>query len=254
MNKNIRKFGFKTDQQGIINRYIRESEQWQEHLVNTKNYIIESAKLKNKENCFVIGSGWLLDVPIDELSMLFKKVTLIDIVHPRQITHKIKKYKNVETIEIDITGFVEPVYYFMKKTKKQKLKLSSVKQIYSELCINKLKNADFVISVNILNQLDILICDYIKRYNIYTDTEIDQFRKTIQQNHLDILPVSKSCLITDYKEVNLNEKMEIINSNSLIYVDLPENKKTKKWQWNFDMSKTYQKNAKTIFKVKAIEL
>jgi len=237
MNKKIiRKFGFKTDQQGIINRYIRESEEWQAHLIHTKEYIIKSAESKNKTNCIVIGSGWLLDVPIDELSMLFEKVTLIDIVHPRQIIHKIKKYKNVEAIEIDITGLVEPVYYFIKKTKK--LKLNDIKQIYSELWINKLKNADFVVSVNILNQLDILICDFIKKFNLYSNEEINQFRKIIQQNHVNILPETKSCLITDYEEININKKNNVVNNKSLIHIDLHINKKTKKWQWNFDTNQT----------------
>ena len=255
MNKKIlRKFGFKNDQQGIINRYIRENGGWEQHLENTRQFILESAKSKNKAVCVIIGSGWLLDVPIDELSELFGEVLLIDIVHPKQIIHKIKKLKNVNVAEFDITGLIELVYYFLKDNTKEKQELTVISADYDNDLFEKIINADFVVSVNILNQLDILICDYIKKFDIYSEQEIKEFRKTIQQNHLDILPERKSCIITDYKEINLDENNNIVDSKGLVYIDLPKNKKTKNWQWNFDMSKTYHKDFNTVFKVKGIEL
>lgn len=254
MNKRIlKKFGFKNDQQGIMNRYIRESGGWEKHIINTKEFILQSAKLKNKTNCIILGSGWLLDVPINELSKLFDKVTLVDIIHPSQITHKIKKLKNVEIIESDITGFIEPVYYFMQKAKKTKLGLHQIKSIYSGSWFNEFKNSDFVVSVNILNQLDILICDYILKFNIYSAQEINEFRKIIQQNHLNALPKGKSCLITDYEELRLEDD-KVIKNKPLIYLDLPESNNSKKWQWNFDMNQTYHKKLNTVFEVIGMEV
>ncbi|MEN8119054.1 MAG: hypothetical protein ABFS35_01850 [Bacteroidota bacterium] len=248
-NRILRKFGFKNDQQGIMNRYIRESSGWDNHLKNTKEFIIQSAELKNKTSCIILGSGWLLDVPIVDLSYLFEKVTLIDIIHPAQIVHKINIYPNVEIIESDITGFIEPVYHFMKEAKKSKLNLHQIEAIHSDFWFNDIKNADFVVSVNILNQLDILICDYIKKFDVYSEQEITEFRKTIQQNHLNVLPKGKSCLITDYEELSMDENNKAIKNKPLVYIDLPKRDNSKKWQWNFDMSQSYNKNLNTVFEV-----
>lgn len=255
MNKRILgKFGFKKDQQGIMNRYMRESEAWEKHIKNTKEFILQSANKKKKKNCVILGSGWLLDVPIDELSKLFDKVKLVDIVHPAQIIHKVKKLANIEIIETDITGFIEAVYQFMKKAKKSKLDLGKISTVHTGSWFDDMKNADFVVSVNILNQLDILICDYIKKFDIYQVQEIKEFRKIIQQNHLNALPKGKSCLITDYKELRLNDNDIEIESKLLVHIDLPENNSSKKWQWAFDMSKTYHHKFNTVFKVVGMEI
>jgi len=254
MNKKIlRKFGFKNDQQGIINRYIRESGGWDTHLQNTKDFILQSAKSKKKKSCVVLGSGWLLDVPIDELSQLFDKIILIDIVHPKQITHKYRKHHNIEFVEADITGLMEPVYHFLKETQLINAKLSEIEAVYADEWYNMLQKTDFVVSVNILNQLDILICDYIKKIDIYSADGIMEFRKTIQQNHLDMLPEAKSCLISDYIELNLAGG-KIVKKKPLVYINLPINKKTKKWQWDFDTYQTYHDGFNTVFQVMGVDV
>ena len=251
--KILKKFSFKNDQQGIINRYMRETENWDKHLQNTKEFIIQSTKQKKKNTCMILGSGWLLDVPIDELSQIFDKVILVDIVHPSQIVHKLRKHQNIEFITVDITGLMEVVYHFLKQKSKPPKSLDFIKLNYQNEWFHKLEHADFVASVNLLNQLDILICDYIKKTKTYTTEEILEFRKTIQQNHLDLLPKGKSCLITDYEEVRLNKGL-IIETKPLVYIKLPTNDKSKKWPWNFDTHGTYHKNFDTVFKVIGIEL
>ncbi len=44
----LRKLGFSSDSEGILNRYYREEGNWNSHLENTKNFILESAKDKEK--------------------------------------------------------------------------------------------------------------------------------------------------------------------------------------------------------------
>jgi len=81
----LRKMEYISDQRGIINRYINEGKNWNLHLENTKKYIINSTKTKNKENVAILGSGWLLDLPLSFLNENFKTIYLVDIYHPRQI-------------------------------------------------------------------------------------------------------------------------------------------------------------------------
>ena len=251
--KILRKFGFKKDQQGIINRYLRENGGWDSHLNNTKNFILKCSENKEKNSCVILGSGWLLDVPIEQLIDSFEQIYLIDIVHPRQIIHKYKKQTNIIFIETDIAGYIETVYFFLKEKKKQKAALTEIQQHYTNEFSEIIKNASMVVSVNILNQLDILICDYIAKTNIYSKEEIYLFRKLIQQKHLELLPANKSCIITDYEELNYNDQMQLTQQKPLVHVHLPNNKETVKWRWNFDMNKTYHNNYKTVFKVMAWE-
>ena len=64
----MRRAGYLKDQTGIRRRYEREQEPWQQHIDNTRRFIVESArKAANHKSVAVLGSGWLLDVPVDEL-------------------------------------------------------------------------------------------------------------------------------------------------------------------------------------------
>ena len=252
-NRILRKFGFKKDQNGIINRYLREKGAWETHLSNTKKFITDFTKNKAKDSCVVLGSGWLLDVPIEDLRKIFNKVYLIDIVHPRQIIHKYRKNENIKFIQADISGYIMPVYTLLKNSSKIKVPVNNIEQQFPESFKEKINNASMIVSVNILNQLDILICDYITKFNIYSDEEINAFRKIIQQKHIDLLSQNKSCIITDYEELNYDDNMQLVKNKPLVYIELPKSKNGKKWKWDFDLSKTYHKDYKTIFKVMAWE-
>ncbi len=252
-NKILRKFGFKTDQNGIMNRYLRENGAWDEHLNNTKNFILQAAKDKAKGTAVMLGSGWLLDVPAIELSHIFDKVILVDIYHPRQIRHKLRHFRNIEFIDVDITGLAKPVYKSLKK-RKSKPELTGIEAQYDNKFMEAIKNADFIASVNILNQLDILICDYIKNLNLYESDEINLFRNYIQSSHIQLLTKGKSTIITDYKEINTDESNNIISRKKLLYTDLPKNNKIEKWKWQFDQNKTYHPDCNTYFKVMAVNL
>ena len=249
----LRKFAYKKDQNGIINRYLREEKGWKEHLNNTKKFIIQAAENKEKSSCIILGSGWLLDVPIEILNNIFDKIYLVDIVHPKQITHKFRKNEKIVFVEADISGYLETTYRFIKENKKKPVPLVNIKKSFDYELSELIKSASMVVSVNILNQLDILICDYIIKFNIYPDDEFNYFRKRIQQAHLDLLPQNKSCIITDYKELNYDDNMKLIKTKPLIYIDLPKANNLLKWRWNFDMHKTYHRKYKTVFKVMAWE-
>ncbi|MCK4663804.1 MAG: hypothetical protein KAT68_13110 [Bacteroidales bacterium] len=250
--KIINKMGFISDQKGIIDRYFREQQGWNEHIKNTKNFILKSAEIKNKEKVAILGSGWLLDIPIENISKNFKEVYLYDINHPKQIEHKINKYSNVKLITCDITGGVtKQVFNLIKQFKKGKQKVNINDIVYNDFIFSE--KMDFVISVNIMNQLDNLIIEYLERFNIFKSVELLQIRKKIQEVHIKSLPLNKSCLITDHEELVLNDKNELEKKNNLIFVDLPKGNFRKKWTWKFDSCKTYIKNKKTYFNVIGID-
>jgi len=243
--------GFLSDQEGIINRYIREEGAWDPHLIKTREFILDSIKGKMLRTIAILGSGWLLDIPLEELTEQCERVLLVDIFHPPQIVHKTKAYLNVELITQDITGgLVEEVYSLARNFKRFRKKKS-----IGEIITHGFKpeyEVDYYVSVNLLNQLEILIIDYMKKYRIYSDQELHGLRRRIQKCHVDSLPAGKTCLITDYEELIYKENI-LEKRIPLIHIKLPEGKRKRTWKWEFDSKMEYHKGRKTVFRVVAIE-
>lgn len=248
-----KELGYITDQKGIQARYRREKENWNEHLENSKNYIISFCNNINSENIAILGSGWLLDVPIEFLCHRFKTVYLIDVNHPAKIQTLKNEFKNIEFITDDITGgiaqFAQANVINFKKNK-IKTEIEDYKHIKYK---NKIDNCA-LISLNILNQLDIIIVDYIEKFNMYSNDELLQLRKIIQYNHLDLLLSYPSCIISDIEEIIINKNNIIEKTNSLVHCMLPKGKNSKEWIWKFDTKMRYIDNKKIHFKVYATEL
>lgn len=240
--------GYVTDQKGIQNRFVREREHWQSHLDNTKQYILESAKRRvSKKSVAVLGSGWLLDVPVAELAQEFDQVYLYDIVHPEQIVVNMKKYPNVHLVVADLTdGAVELAAH------------SNTFGVFRNSLAqtpftHNLQQFDFVVSVNLLNQLDIILCDYLKEKFSVGESELVGVRRQVQQHHVDSLPKEKTCLITDFCEENTLPNTPSVVQKKLLYCTLPLASNKQEWEWVFDTNQRYRAGQNTILKVKAME-
>jgi len=242
-----------SDQRGIIKRYINEKQNWEVHLTNTKKYITYCLKDKKLKSVAILGSGWMLDVPLEFLVKNFKKVTLIDINHPKQIKHKLRKFDNVELKNADISGgAIMQVYDLVKNYRRTGIKKDLQEIEFTGF--NPEEPVDFEISLNILNQLDILLVDYMKGFSIFDESELNYFRSRIQKSHIDSLIPGKSCLITDYEEEIFNMNGNPDSKRKLIFTDFPVGKNTKTWQWDFDLTGSYCPGKKTVFNVIAMEL
>src|SRR6056297_2074489 len=218
--KMVRKMNFISDQEGIINRYLREQSNWEGHLQNTKKFILNSYSDQNIKNLAILGSGWLLDLPLEELSKKYNKILLVDVHHPPQIIKKTESYKNISLFETDLSGGGIKFCWDLRKAKEEhfsKFILEDFKPQKPEFPFKP----DAFVSLNLLNQLDILLVDFLKKRNVrIVDTEIKKFRKIIQQFHLDWITKKPGCLITDVKEINQDDDQEK-TEQKLVYVDLP---------------------------------
>jgi hypothetical protein len=248
----LRKMDYLSDQQGIIRRYMREKEGWDVHLENTKRFILKSSETKKKGKLLVLGSGWLLDLPIDELSRNFEEVILADIYHPKQIIKKVNHLSNVRFLKDDLTGgLIEFIYKNIKPGKKYLLN-SLIPEI-STFSYSIPEDVDFVISLNILSQLSIIIVDYLKTLPVFSDNELNEIATIIQQIHIKSLPTNKSCLICDFEEELFDDENKFIGVNPLVFSDLPKGQFSEKWKWKFDSSMTYRDDIKTYFNVIAVD-
>ncbi len=84
---------------------------WTPHVEHSRALILEAAQQCAKhERVLVIGSGPLYDVPVAQLSWRFAEVVLADIVHLRRVRQKVRGYKNVRLVTIDVTAMGEALY------------------------------------------------------------------------------------------------------------------------------------------------
>ena len=250
--KIIRRMGFVKDQEGIMNRYIGESAQWQHHLEKTRSFIAASFTGSQDKSVAVLGSGWLLDVPLEELRLRFEQIYLVDIHHPPQIRKKIAGMEGVELVEEDLSGgAVEQVWKLLWKNK---TKIPAARLVNEISLVPPLTGIqpDALISVNLLNQLDILLCDHIRRKLPYQQELSLTFRAAIQAFHLDWITKKAGCLVTDTTEHRIPQK-GAASSKPLLYTDLPEGIRGDSWQWDFDTRGTYHPGSLTRMEVQAVE-
>ena len=250
-DKILKRMGYFNDQEGIIRRYIDEEFNWNEHLQKSKSFIKKCIEEVKPQNVAVLGSGWLLDVPLDFLVESCNRVFLFDIRHPRQITHKYRGEKKIKFINQDVTGgSIEEVYEILKHNKSDLNKLDTI----TKAGFTASEPIDYIISVNILNQLDILILEYIRRFSLPENLNMDRLRKIIQEAHIASLKKSASCLITDFEEMIYDKDNELIKTNSLLFTELPAYRKREDWIWKFDTQMTFYPNRRTFLKVLAMQI
>ena len=252
--KKLRKtFGFNKDREGLITRYLHEKHNWQKHIENTKKYILRSAEDKKKQICVVLGSGWLLDIPLDELHNMFERLIIADISHPSQIKHKAKKYDHLELVDVDISQVLNTLV--SKSFKKQKDKnLSRVIKRNHFFGLDKNIKPDFVVSVNLLNQLSFFPKRHLSNMGSFSDKEIKEFIISLEQNHLDNLPKGKSCIIIDHYQLEFDRKEKLLAEKGRISIKLPYNKTKEEWIWDFDLSGNYINGRNVKFKVAALQV
>jgi hypothetical protein len=249
----LRRMKYISDQQGIIERYLVEHEGWRNHLERTRSFILDCVRKSSSKSVIIMGSGWLLDVPLKELLDISEHLYLADIWHPRQVRAMVQKYPGCNLIYTDLTGgAVNQIYKLVQSFRK-----SAIREPLGNISYDmpELPDGDsYLISLNILNQLDIILMDYLKKFIKYPEDEIRDFRKRIQENHLALLKPGHSCLIVDNEEIVLDNKNQVITTRKPIYAKLPEGKSKMKWKWAFDMKGGYNTGNRTEFNVIAIEL
>jgi hypothetical protein len=251
LKKILRKTGLTRDQEGIYSRYLREGGFWDDHLNKTSDFILSCLDPAKVQSIAILGSGWCLDVPLKSLSECFQKIYLIDLRHPKMIRRRFEKLSNVEFIEFDLTGgMIEAVFtHIQDKYPVHQL----IKKLQSLPAFGLPVEADYIISVNLLNQLDILLIDYITSKYQVMEKDLLPLRKYIQQTHLSMLEKGKSALICDFREIQYNTDGETVISKNTVFVDIPASVIKSCWTWNFDNHRTYHPNYNTRLEVIAAE-
>jgi hypothetical protein len=245
----LKKMGYADDREGLITRYMSQAEEWKSHLEHTRNFILRSAQNKKKGRCVVFGSGWWLDVPVAELAEMFEELVLVDITHPVQIEKKAKAFPNVRLIQADVTGQTVNIYNAVKAGTLDNLRAD----VPCNFGLPVDFEADFYVSPNLLSQLGGLISEYLEEKTKSKKELIDRIVAEVEQNHISMLPVGKSCLIVDFQEEITNAKSSFMKSDMRVKVPMPEGNISETWIWDFDLAGNYITNSQVRFRVRGVD-
>ena len=243
----FRRMGYFDDQSGILRRYRREQEHWDVHLQNTRQLVLEAMQGKNRKSAAVLGSGWLLDVPVEEMSQYFEKLYLYDIRHPASVQKQVHSLGNVELRIHDISCFARPVYQYIKQYRNSKNR-QPISDIQPQTTLD-LSGFDFVFSCNILNQLDILLVDYLTQFFELSHEETVIFQSNVQHHHVHILPVNRSCMVADYQEITCTPDGKEIARRTSVHHPIVQHPDARRWTWKFDTQMTYYQDRMTFLEV-----
>jgi hypothetical protein len=248
----LTRLGYYNYQQGLIYRHIGQENGWDSHLGNCRKFILEAVGYYCPDKVTVLGSGWLLDLPLAEMLDSVASVTLVDIVHPPQVIEQVAKYKNATLAEIDLTGgLIEQVWrkcgnsIFSKKLKT--LDVFNVPEFEPE------SDPGLVISLNILTQLETLIVDFLRKRTNINEAELTRFRTEIQNRHIDFLLKHHSVLISDVAEI-FKDKSGNLKTVTTMLTGPPTGRFKKEWTWNFDLKGSDFYTTSSVMKVVAVTI
>jgi len=211
----VKRMGYGREAVAMTARHKRCREAWAGHLESCRNLIVTAAEtVEAHGHAVVLGSGPLLDIPLDDLARTFKRVDLVDLVHTRAARLRADGFTNVHLIEADVSGVARDVYGMaltaeprgdrpappigLRNTSCQVID-AAVKQ--AEALGDRLRalptpqpdaglveGADFVISSNVLSQLPLLPLDWLAAHCPWaSDAQRQTLARAIIDHHLALL-------------------------------------------------------------------
>jgi len=214
-----RKLGYLTEAVAIRARHRRCRAAWQSHLENSRAAILEAAQACPGRKCaLVLGSGALLDVPAEQLSQVFDRVVLADVVHPLGAHWRVRRLHNVRLTTLDVTGTLDALGDGPDIPDCAPLALRDLLQRESP---------DLIVSANILSQLPLLPLRRLEATGLHAQPELEAFASRLMEEHVRLLQdgPGTACLIADIRWHGTSGI-----ENPLRSVALPPPVRT--WTWN----------------------
>ncbi len=174
-----RRLGYLREAVAIRARASRCRAAWRPHLERSRAFIMQAAlQCHGHGTALVIGSGALLDIPLAELSGMFDRVLLADIVHPLSARWQARRFANARLVTVDVTGLAKHLVANPSDFGAFATKTSP--SFFLE------ERPDFTVSANILSQLPLLPLARLKQTGCAPD-ELALVRSRILTGHLEWL-------------------------------------------------------------------
>ncbi|OHC76228.1 MAG: hypothetical protein A3G18_10955 [Rhodospirillales bacterium RIFCSPLOWO2_12_FULL_58_28] len=187
-----------------------------------------AANCRNRRRAVVLGSGSLIDIPVEDLSAMFDEVALIDILHLPRSWRKVQRFKNVSMTAHDITGVVSAVYAYVESGGGQALPAPPA----ASLLIN---GADLAVSACVASQLYHLPLEYLaKALPAYSRADAEIFAGDVVARHMEALAAHPGavCLITEIERMIIDGDKVANREDPLYGIPVP----FAGWEWTWDIA------------------
>ncbi len=229
----LKRMGYLKELIAMDARHWRCHDAWSTHLRECHDLIGKATENIRHRKVTVLGSGPLLDIPIEELAATFEEVALVDIVHLPTVEKHVRAFSNIELISADVAGIAEAVWEHVEEGRTGPLPVSLA---VSTANTAPYLDSDLVISANLLTQLPLIPLGLVReKAPVYSDDEIKAFARNIIDNHLALLAVlpGRVCLLSETERViwggpNGDEVIEEIDP--LFGARIPAS--GRKWTWD----------------------
>lgn len=221
-----RRLGYLNHAVSLRARRRRWHKVWRPHLDNCRTLIIEAmARCSQRRRAVVLGSGLLMEVPLNELAASFGEVVLVDAVHLLPERWLIRRQTNVHMLACDVTGVAERLLASKNPPVPDAVAMGLPPELSGQ-------EFDFAVSANMISQLPLLPLWYLERLHPPPEgVVLGAFARELIHRHLADLhrlaPVA--CLIADYESL-LCEGNCIVDRDDLLFgATLPP--PDREWMW-----------------------
>ncbi len=224
----VRHMDYLSEAIAMRQRHRRNRAAWSPHLERSRRFVLDAAeRCRDRTKVVILGAGLLLDVPLAELSTMFREVVLLDIVLLPEIRRVIKEYGNATFIQNDLTNLAEKLYNNIHQGVR-------VLPEAAPGILPVVEGAALVVSLNILSQLWVMPRVYALRKLPRIDEEkLDDWCRRIVESHYVFLQSldCQVCLVADHAFVKRDRGGGIVSSGTTIAgLSLPEPQAS--WMWN----------------------
>ncbi|MBS1970097.1 MAG: hypothetical protein JSU04_07300 [Bdellovibrionales bacterium] len=207
---------------------------WQPHVAASHKFIQDHFDKVNPRSILIIGSGILMEIPIEALLAKAEKIYLVDLVHSRQVRSLARQNSKIELIERDISSLLG---ILKKGTGPFQLKNIPWKQLPAW----DLPKVDWVISANLLSQIPLMISEVLPM----TTETYEKFARSVRDQHIERLleQAPKVLLFADFETRYIDRAGEMIKCETY-EANLRGLKYDREWLWEIapygETSKDYK--------------
>jgi hypothetical protein len=175
-----REMGYLRELLGIRRRYRQSRSAWEPHCERSRQVVLAAMqRCEQRRKAIILGSGWLLDVPLAELCTSFQEVVLVDLLQPLATRWRTRRCRNVSLLAADVSGTAQAVWQAVEDR-------SALPRSLPGMFVRD-QEVDLVVSLNLLSQLPCMPEQYLKEARTHTPEEIAAYCRDVVQAHLDYL-------------------------------------------------------------------
>lgn len=152
-----RRLGYLSEAVALGSRHRRQRQNWAPHVAACRRFIAQAAAQSSKGGrAVVVGSGLLIEIPLEDLTARFDEILLVDIVHSRSVRNRVRGMPNVQLVSLDVTGALAPLDEALERGWDLPTGFAPPSLPGSSRCA-------FAVSCNLLSQLPLMPLDAIER-------------------------------------------------------------------------------------------